>query len=67
MSRLLRLSVAGQRLGDVTAKTVRRWIRTGKIGGVRLPGGHWRVSEDEIDRYLENKTYPNTPSRAHLH
>lgn len=66
MSRLLRLSVAGQRLGDVTAKTVRRWIRHGKIGGVKLPGGHWRVPEDEVDRYLANKTGPNMPSRAHM-
>lgn len=50
--RLLRLSVAGKRLGDVTAKTVQAWIRRGKIAGVKLPSGHWRVPEREIERYI---------------
>lgn len=57
--RLLRLRAAGKRLGDIKAKTVREWIRRGKILGVRLPNGHWRVTEQEVDRCLENKTYRN--------
>jgi excisionase family DNA binding protein len=55
--RLLRLSVAGKRLGDVTPNTVRAWIRRGKIVGIKTPGGHWRVPEEEVERCLQNKTH----------
>lgn len=38
-----------------TEDTVRRWLRDGKLKGVR-PGGDrlgWRISEDELRRFLE--------------
>lgn len=57
--RLLRLAEAGKRLGEVKAKTVRAWIQRRKLIGIRLPSGHWRVTESAIVRYLEeNKNYP---------
>lgn len=63
--RLLRLSVAAARLGGVSTKTIRAWIRRGILRGVRLPNGHWRIPEGEIARCLgENITSPNLPTRA---
>lgn len=52
---LLRLSAAAQRL-SIKPRTVKKWIHQGRLQGVRLDGGHWRVEEAEIERYLRNKT-----------
>ncbi|HEV2260570.1 MAG TPA: helix-turn-helix domain-containing protein [Streptosporangiaceae bacterium] len=32
--------------------TVARWLETGKIPGIRTPGGHLRFREDEIRALL---------------
>ena len=37
---------------QVTTETIRRWVRAGKLAVVRLPGGHIRVPQAEIDRIL---------------
>lgn len=50
--KLLRLSVAADRL-TIRPRTVKEWIRTGKLRGVRLANGHWRVPEAEIERAQE--------------
>jgi excisionase family DNA binding protein len=34
----------------VTSETVRDWHRRGLLKAVRLPGGHLRVPQSEIDR-----------------
>lgn len=36
-------------------RTVYRWIRQGKIKGVKL-GNHWRVTEEEMNRLLTQGT-----------
>jgi excisionase family DNA binding protein len=32
----------------VDAKTVARWAATGRIKGVRTPGGQWRFRESDV-------------------
>jgi len=45
--RLMRLSKAAAIL-DVSVKTIKRYIQQGKLHGVKLPGGDWRVYADEV-------------------
>ncbi len=41
----------------VKVRTVRQWIRDGKLKAFKLPGSiRWKVSESEIQRILNNKT-----------
>lgn len=42
-------SEVAQELRCSTA-TVKRWLRTGQLEGVRLPGGDWRVPWSEVSR-----------------
>ena len=44
---------AAEKLG-VCVKTVRRWCDTGRIKCVRLPSGHRRIPEEEVERLLGN-------------
>jgi len=37
----------------VTAKTVARWARSGKITAIRTLGGHRRFREDEVRALLD--------------
>ncbi|MFZ5823874.1 MAG: helix-turn-helix domain-containing protein [Bacillota bacterium] len=37
---------------QVTAKTVRDWLRTGELVGVKL-GRSWRIKESDLDRMVE--------------
>lgn len=34
----------------VDVRTVRRWIEAGEIVAIKLPGGHWRIEESEVER-----------------
>lgn len=47
---LLPDEVAGELRVD--RETVLRWLRDGKMRGIKLPGGDWRVSRAEVDRIL---------------
>ena len=38
---------------QVLPMTVREWLRKGKLKGVRLPGGDWRVRPEDLDAMLE--------------
>lgn len=37
---------------DVSAETVLRWTRDGKLPAIRLPSGAIRYREDELDAWL---------------
>jgi excisionase family DNA binding protein len=45
-------------------ETVRRWMREGKLRGVRLGGPKlgWRVAEAELERFLADAGAPGTGS-----
>jgi molybdopterin-binding protein len=51
---LLTVRTAGDRLG-VGYSTVKRWIHAGTVRTTRTEGGHYRVSEAEIDRLLARR------------
>lgn len=38
----------------VSPETVRRWLRNGVLGGIRLSGrrGGWRVRQDDINAFV---------------
>jgi excisionase family DNA binding protein len=38
----------------VTPKTIRIWLRTGQIGGIKV-GRLWRVRERDLEAFLERK------------
>ncbi len=55
--RMLTTDDAAERL-QVSAKTVRKWLRNGTIKGVKI-GPLWRISEatiDEFDRAAQNES-----------
>lgn len=35
-------------------QTVRKWLREGKLPGVKLPGDVWRVKPETLKAFLEN-------------
>jgi excisionase family DNA binding protein len=49
--RYISLSKAAKLL-DVHPRTIARWCRAGFLKGVRLPGGHYRIELNEIDRIV---------------
>lgn len=40
------------KLLGITAQTIYRWIRTGKLTYTRLPSGLYRIPRSEIERIL---------------
>ena len=38
---------------SVTVSTVRTWLTMGKLRGVKLPGGDWRVRQEDLDAMLK--------------
>jgi excisionase family DNA binding protein len=46
---LLRVTDAARLLG-VEPKTLKQWVRDGKVRGGRTPGGHWRIPAAEVER-----------------
>ena len=38
---------------QVSERTVREWLRNGTLKGVRLGEKLWRVSEEEVQRFLK--------------
>jgi len=60
---LLTVRTAADRLG-VGYSTVKRWIHTGTVRTTRTEGGHYRVSEAEIDRLLARRQ-PDRRKPAH--
>ncbi len=37
----------------VEAKSVRRWLKIGKLKGYKLPGGDWRIRADDVEEILK--------------
>ncbi|MEO6044287.1 MAG: helix-turn-helix domain-containing protein [Tepidiformaceae bacterium] len=59
--RWLTLGSASSLLG-VSESTIRRWADAGEIGSFRTPGGHRRILEDDLKRFMAS-TPGATPAR----
>jgi excisionase family DNA binding protein len=46
------------KLLGVSLPTVVNWCRQGKLSAHRTPGGHRRIQQDELLRFLEEHSYP---------
>lgn len=36
----------------VTSETVRTWARGKQLKGIKLPGGDWRFTSDEVEEFI---------------
>jgi excisionase family DNA binding protein len=50
---LLSVREVASQLG-FAAKTVRHWVREGKLRGVRL-GRHWRIDQDDLAAFIAKR------------
>jgi len=41
------------RMCGVGINTMKRWIQKGELKCVITPGGHWRIAEDEFQRFMD--------------
>jgi len=59
-ARLLRPKDAAQILG-ISYSTLKQWVYRGKLRSVKTAGGHHRIPETELDRYLHRATRRKGP------
>jgi molybdopterin-binding protein len=62
MPALLTPRQAALRLG-ISYPTIKQWIYHAKLKTVKTPGGHYRIPEAELDRFLHKAKRPDTPKR----
>jgi molybdopterin-binding protein len=62
MAALLTPRQAALRLG-ISYPTIKQWIYHAKLKTVKTPGGHYRIPEAELDRFLYKAKRPDTPRR----
>ena len=53
MDKLLTPEEVAERFA-VSPKTLRDWLRTGKMKGIKVGGKLWRVSESDLDQFIES-------------
>jgi len=39
---------------NLNPNTIRAWLRTGQLKGVKLGGRIWRISEEAIEDFIKN-------------
>jgi excisionase family DNA binding protein len=54
----LRTSQVAAILGNVSPKTITRWVKEGKLPHTKTLGGHARFPEVEIRKLLQDNTIP---------
>ncbi|HEX5234581.1 MAG TPA: helix-turn-helix transcriptional regulator [Silvibacterium sp.] len=62
MPSLLTPREAALRLG-ISYPTIKQWIYRAKLKTMKTPGGHYRIPESELDRFLHKAKRPETPKR----
>ena len=62
MSAMITPRQAAMRLG-ISYPTIKQWIYNGKLKAAKTPGGHYRIPEAELDRFLHKARKPDTPKR----
>ena len=48
---------------QISYPTIKQWIYHSKLKTVKTPGGHYRIPEAELDRFLHKAKRPDTPKR----
>ena len=64
--RLLTVAQVAERL-QAHPETVRRWLKSGRLKGMR-PGGDsfgWRIRESEVERFLSGSEVEDCPGMPH--
>jgi len=46
---------------QVTIPTVKRWIREGHLDAFQTAGGHYRITDEELDRFRAARNFPTPP------
>jgi excisionase family DNA binding protein len=46
---------------QVTIPTVKRWIREGHLDAFQTAGGHYRITDEELERFRAARNFPTTP------
>lgn len=59
MPTLLTISQVAEKL-RVKERTLRIWIRDGKISALKLPNGEWRMKEEHLEGWLNKRTVKAT-------
>src|SRR5947199_7460181 len=62
MSTMLKPKEAAIRLG-ISYPTIKQWIYHRKLKSVKTTGGHHRIPESELDRFLHSKRSKPIPER----
>jgi excisionase family DNA binding protein len=57
MPEFISVGFVARRTG-VSNATVLRWIRQGQLNGFRLPGGHFRISQQDFISFLSKYNMP---------
>ena len=55
MSKLLTPEEAAEQM-QVSVSTVKRWLRSGELKGVKPGGRLWRVEEEALQQFITNST-----------
>lgn len=55
MSNLLTVQNVAEKM-QVDPRTVRAWIKSGKMAGIQLPGGEFRIKEEHLNTWMDKKT-----------
>ena len=63
--RLLRVSDAALQLG-ISVPTIKQWIYRNKIRSVQTAGGHHRIPQSQVDRYLYRRRGRTVQERSDL-
>jgi excisionase family DNA binding protein len=53
MSELLTVSETAEKL-KVDEETIRRWLQTGKLKGIKISPQAWRVRQSDLDNFLQS-------------
>jgi excisionase family DNA binding protein len=51
---------------QVSIPTVKRWIREGHLAAFQVAGGHFRIEQAELDRFLAAHGIPRTETRPRV-
>lgn len=55
MSNLLTVQNVAKKM-QVDPRTVRAWIKAGKMAGIQLPSGEFRIKEEYLNTWMDKKT-----------